>query len=117
MKATVPVIEVADDAQAVGARCPNGERDSTHAAQVADVRAEFFVESPVPSLSKQMLVERAERRHEGVRVAHREDVSAGIIDAQEIREELHAVFENNLEEACRVQLSHRALAFALDDQL
>ena len=81
------------------------------------MRAQFFVETPVAALAEEVFVERVERGHEGVRVAHREDFAAGIEDAKEVREELRATFYQKLEEARGVRPLHLARAFALDDCL
>src|SRR5256714_13540819 len=99
VKATVPVVEVADDAHAVRARGPHGERDAADASEVAQVRAEFFVETPVAALAEEGFVERGERRHEGGRGAQREDLTAGGEDAQGVWEELRAAFYEKLEKA------------------
>src|SRR2546423_10663598 len=117
VKATVPVVEVADDAHAVGARSPHCERDAADASEVAQVRAEFFVETPVAALAEEVFVERVERGHEGVWVAHGEDLAAGVEDAQGVWEELRAAFYQKLEEARGVRPRHLARAFALDDRL
>ena len=117
VEAPVPVVEVADDADAVGGRRPDGERDAAHVAEVADVRAQLLVDVPVAALVEEVLVERAEGGHEGVGVELRERRAAGVVDAQAVGEELHAPRQPELEEAARVRPRHLARAFALDDQL
>ena len=81
------------------------------------MRAEFFVETPVAALAEEVFVERVERGHEGVGVAQREDLAAGVEDAQGVREELRAALYEKLEESRGVRPFHLARAFALDDCL
>src|SRR5205085_8610795 len=91
--------------------------DAAHAAQVPHVRAELLVDLPVAALAEEVFVEGAERGHEGVRVAQREDVAVGVVHAQKIREELCAPSEQKLEEAGVVRPRHLARPLALWDDL
>ena len=62
MQTPVPIVEAADDAHAISRRCPDGERDAPHVAELAHVRAEFFVEAQVLARVEEIFVEVAERR-------------------------------------------------------
>ena len=64
----VPAIEVADDRDAAGVRRPEREKDARDALVHGELRAEPPVELPMRALDQQMIVERAERRTEGVGV-------------------------------------------------
>ena len=69
---TVPVVEVADDAHGLGVGRPDRERragDVTHDARVgAHVRTEHVPQLLVTTLTDEVEVDLAERRHEAVRV-------------------------------------------------
>jgi hypothetical protein len=71
---TVPVIELADQAHALGIRCPHGKRHPLDLAvgggEGARVRAEDLPESFVAALGEQVQVKFAQRRQEPVGVGH-----------------------------------------------
>ena len=71
VRAAVPVVEVAGDADTVGVRRPDGEGRAGGLADLADVRAEHAPQFLVPALADQVQVELAQRRQVTVRiVAH-----------------------------------------------
>ena len=55
MKATVPLIEIADDAYALGIGRPHGEQDTVYAVHQPRVAAEKTVGTPVMTLAEQVM--------------------------------------------------------------
>ena len=70
MDATVPGIEIADDADALCVGRPDGELHATNAFNFADVRAERIVELVMRAFADQVQLEFGEHGRKGVRVDH-----------------------------------------------
>jgi len=68
MDASVPVIHVADDADAFGGRRPDGEVSTGDSRDGVKVRAKFFVGVKVTAFVHQVKVEVGEEKRESVRV-------------------------------------------------
>src|ERR1051325_3451670 len=117
VQASVPVVEIADDAHARRMRGPHGERDPAHSSIFAYVRAELFIDALVSSLVKEMLVERSQCRKIGIRVALRKDFAVAIIDPELVRKDFTLISYEQLEETSRVRLDHRTRALSSDDEL
>ena len=66
--AAIPVVEVADDADAARARRPYGKIDAAHSGDGFQVRAEFFVGVVVAAFAHEVQIKFAEKVREGVRV-------------------------------------------------
>ena len=69
MKAAVPMVEIADDADALRIRRPDGEAGAGHAVNHAQLRAELLVNFPFVALAEQKQIRFAERRQKGKRIA------------------------------------------------
>ena len=82
MRPPVPVVEVADDPDALGARRPHGERGACGVAERghvrADPRAERLPQLLVPALLDQVQVEFTDRGQVAVRVVLQHLGSAGV---------------------------------------
>ena len=70
-RAIVPAVEIANERNASGRRCPHHEADARSVSQAAHMRAEHVPELPVPALAHEMQIEVADRRQERVRVTAR----------------------------------------------
>jgi hypothetical protein len=62
MKPPVPMVEIADDADALRVRRPNGEAGAGQAVNHAPLRAEFFIKAAFVALAEQEQVRLTERR-------------------------------------------------------
>ncbi len=62
MTAAVPIIEIADDADALGVRRPDGETGSGEAIDDAQLRAEFVIDAALIALAEEIQIRFAERR-------------------------------------------------------
>ena len=62
MEPPVPIVEIADDADALGVRRPDGKAGAGHAVSRAQLRAELFVNFPLVALAEQKQIRFAERR-------------------------------------------------------
>ena len=81
--AAVPPVEVADDADALGIRRPDGEVHAGHAVDRAQLCAELLVALPVLPFAEQVQIEFAHHRRERVRVVHRVGL-AGLVSHAEL---------------------------------
>src|SRR5690606_41296260 len=77
MEASVPVVEVADHGDAGGAGGPDGEGDAAHAVDLAQVRAEFFVDAVFVAFVEEVEVLFAEGGQEAVGVVELVDLAVG----------------------------------------
>src|SRR5204862_8030367 len=68
MDASVPAVEIADDADAFCRRRPDSEIDSGNSIDGLQVRAEFFVGIVVAAFGHEVQVEITELKREGIRV-------------------------------------------------
>ena len=66
----VPIVELADDADARRVRSPDGEVDAADAVHFAQLRAELVVALPMSSFAEQVQVVLGKRRRECVGVVH-----------------------------------------------
>src|SRR6476620_3954127 len=64
----MPVVEIAPQADAACARCPDREGDAIDIAESARVCSEDVIESPMAALAGQMEIEIADGRQEPVRI-------------------------------------------------
>src|SRR5437879_678712 len=69
MKTSVPIVEIADDADALRVRRPDGEARAGNAVNRAQLRAELVVDFPLVPLAEEKQIRLAERRQEGIRIA------------------------------------------------
>src|SRR5438270_9674350 len=99
VQATVPAVEVADDADRARVRRPDRERGAGDAVDLAHVRAELLVQLFVAAFAGEVQVELAERRHERVRVPDRERVAVGVGDFELVVERQALAREECLPEA------------------
>ena len=98
MASAVPGVEIADDADALGIRRPDGEGRPFHAVDFAEVCAQSFEGPKVRSLGQQPDVQFPENRRESERVVgllH----AAGPFDTQAIVKESIVAEDGRLEEA------------------
>src|SRR3977135_1139099 len=98
VQATVPGVEVANHRHGARGRRPDRERGPRGPAMVGRMRAEAFPDALMAPFRGKMAVPLAERGREAVRVAHREAVPVGILDLDEIAENIGAVVETRLED-------------------
>ena len=66
----IPIVEIADDADALCVGRPDGEVDAFHAADVAQMGAELGVALPVRAFAEQVQIVLGEQRREGVGIVH-----------------------------------------------
>ena len=69
MKAPVPIVEIAHDADALGIRRPDGEAGAVHAVNRAQLRAELLVNFPLVALAEEEQIRFAQRRQKGKGIA------------------------------------------------
>ena len=62
MKPSVPLVEIANDADALRVRRPDGEAGAGHLVNHAQLRAEFFVNTAFIALAEQIQIRFAQRR-------------------------------------------------------
>ena len=70
MAAAVPGVEIADDADAGGVGCPDGEIDSFHAVDRAQLGPQPLVEAPVPPFVQQVQIVVGQQGRKCVGVVH-----------------------------------------------
>ena len=119
MDASVPRIEVADDAEAARIGRPDRERHSGDTAQLARMRAEHLVGPLVLEFAEQMEVEVAERGQKAVRIVNRGRSTAAKENLEPVGEQLAPSFQPYLEDSGRVnarQLAPILLAVLAVDQ-
>src|ERR1043166_5506537 len=83
MKASVPVIEIADDADALRIRRPNGEARPRHAVNRAQLRAELVIDAAFVAFAEEIQVLLAQRWQKRIRIALTPWL-AGVISDDEI---------------------------------
>lgn len=96
---TVPAVEVADDGNGLGVRCPYGELHSLEALVFHKVCAELAVEFVVRACCNQVAVEFGKDRLEGVRICNGVFNAIGLADNQVVEERLEFHVENSFEES------------------
>ena len=74
--APVPMVEIADDADALGVRRPDGEAGAVNAVNHAELRAELVVNFPLVALAEEKQIRFAERGQKRIRVARAARVAA-----------------------------------------
>ncbi len=87
--AAVPVVEVADDGDAAGIRCPDGKVEAVDALMLDRMGAHLVEEAQMRAFADEIVVHRPEDRPEAVRVGHGPfGVAAGraITDRQNARQ-------------------------------
>ena len=114
MKAPVPVIEVADDADTRRMRRPDGKCHAFDSPDLRHVRAEFVVDLFVPALGEQMQVQLADGRWKTVRVANR-DLFTASMDVQLVSRNLLDTWDESLEQSSGVGLLERQRLAAADE--
>jgi len=62
MKPSVPLVEIANDADTLRVRRPDGEARAGHPVNHAQLRAEFFVNTAFIALAEQIQIRFAQRR-------------------------------------------------------
>ena len=82
MKAPVPIVEIADDADALRVRRPDGEARAVNAVNRAQLRAELVVNFPLVAFAEQKQIRFAQRRQKGIRIARAARVAGLIRDDQ-----------------------------------
>jgi hypothetical protein len=65
MLATVPVVEITDDADSLGGRRPDRERNAFRAADLRNMRAEFIVDLLVTAFAEEMEINFSKRGRVG----------------------------------------------------
>ena len=111
VQASVPGVEVADDADGARGGRPDRERGPAHRraradAHLAHVRAEARVQLLVAAFADQVQVELAERRSERVRVLERERPGRPVVHRQLVAERKRRAGERRLEYARGMDLLH-----------
>lgn len=118
MPSTVPVIEVADDADALCIGGPDGECGSLDAVHLAELRSEMVVELPKLAFAEEVRVELAEHAAEAVGVFFCEDCATfeGVFESVVFGESVGAFC---FEDAGALDAAHREwgsrFAFERDD--
>jgi hypothetical protein len=95
---TVPAIEVADDADALRVRRPDGERRARRAVDGAHLRAERLPEPSVRPLTDEVHVELAQRRQEAIGVVALPGTAFVKVEAQAVRKWRPHVGQEHLEQ-------------------
>ena len=80
MEPPVPIVEIADDADALGIRRPDGEARAGHAVNHAQLRAELLENFPLVALAEQEQIRFAQRRQKGKGIARAARVAGFIRD-------------------------------------
>ena len=62
MPSSIPLIEISDDRDTLGIRCPNVESRAAYTVDLNQVSTELLVQLPVLPLTKEMEVEGSENR-------------------------------------------------------
>ena len=100
----IPAVEVADDADPLGIRCPDGKGTSLDAIDVRQVGAELFVDAVMIALREEMNVEFTQDRPEGIRIGPECLLPAEIRDSQAVSRHVFTVWQNRLEKSGVVDL-------------
>ena len=98
METPVPVVEIADDADALGVRRPDGETRAGNAVNHAQLRAELLVNFPLVALAEEEQIRFAQRRQKGKRVARAARVAGFIRDDEVVGINLVRRFGKSLED-------------------
>src|SRR5207253_7909879 len=81
----VPAIEIADHTHALGVRRPDREVNTGVVTDLADMRTEFFVKTPVLAFSEKMNVHFAHDHAIRIRIAHDLFAAVPALDFQRVR--------------------------------
>ena len=111
VEAAVPVIEIANDTDALGVGRPNGETDTGDTVQSAEMSAEFIVDAEFVALGEEVDIHFAEGWEEGKGVAELAGVIAGIRDAEIVGENVFGIFACSFEDAFGVNFLERDFGF------
>jgi hypothetical protein len=115
MAAAVPLVEVADDADALGAGRPHGKSHARHARVNQRVRADFAIQLKVAAFAKQVQVVLGEHRREAVGIVDDFCGAVRISQGQLVGEGERGARENALVVALGVGAGHgKGLVVAQD---
>ena len=113
MKAPVPVIEIADDTDALRIRRPDGEARAGHAIDHAQLRAELVVDLPLIAFAEEIKILFAQRRQKRIRIAHSPRLARVIRDDEVVGINMIGLLAHAFEDARLVdalQLNARLVA-------
>ena len=113
MDASVPAVEVADDADAHSVGRPDGEMDAGDAADVERMRAELVVDPGVIALAEQVESKSERTRPKRYGIVDLGDVPVRVRHLEAIRRHVRFVLEHRFEDAGRMPLRHRDGAVAV----
>jgi hypothetical protein len=82
VKASVPIVKIADDADALGVRRPHGKTGAVNAVNRAQLRAELVINFPLVAFAKQKQIGFAQRRQKRIRIARAASFARFIRDDQ-----------------------------------
>ena len=107
MAAAVPVVEVADDTDALRVGRPDREVDPVGRADAHRMRAELLVNAGVIALAEEIHIEVGENAAEAKRVVDLDLAPARVEGSQAIVRDLRQAFEPRFEHAGRMTALHR----------
>jgi hypothetical protein len=93
------LIEIADHTDALRIRRPNCETCSAHAVDLANVRAELFVNAPFVALTEQIQILFAERGKKGIRIARLPLIAARVFRDEIVGVNFVAILRDALEDS------------------
>ncbi len=107
MPPAIPVVEIANHADALGVRRPDREIDTSNSAVGHDVGTEPLVVAEMRTFAQEVKVEVGQRRPEAVGVDEFPAMPFVVLDAKPVRESLGAFAKNGDEEAILMDPFHR----------